>query len=35
MNDGDSYGVIWDTGELVIHDNFNQLISGLDDSESE
>jgi hypothetical protein len=30
MNDGDSYGVNWDTDELVIHDNFNQLISGLD-----
>jgi hypothetical protein len=32
MNDADSYLVNWDTDELVIHDNFNQLISGLDDN---
>jgi hypothetical protein len=29
MNDADSYLVNWDTDELAIHDNFNQMISGL------
>lgn len=29
MNDGDSYLINWDTDELAIHDNFNQLISDL------
>ena len=32
MNDPDSYLVNWETDELVIHHNFNQLITGMDEN---